>query len=772
MANIALKTSMKTDLIEMIKGNLSESNRYYFFVSKVLPYEDDAATTTIAESDSNPPSIRESTRSVYDAMRSILFMKRISSDNLRIVIARRDWASGTIYDEYSETTDMSGKAYYVMTSEYNVYKCLKRGSVSSTVMPTGKSSSAISLVDGYTWKYIYTVPEDYLGFITLDYIPVFVGNEKFPDQRLVESVAKPASIDRISIDSTLSPEFPKAFRGSGKFCTNIPSFFADTGRIANVVGSTYITLDVAGEIPSDQGNSYFNNYAIHVISGSGIGQYFRILNFYKAGSGSSYYYANVHPSIDRPLVPGNSVLKMVPYVVVDGDGEDAVVIPSVSSGQKIFALNLIKPGINYTYAKPRVVSEAGSAEIGSQVLQFNDSISASLSIPIGHGANAIKELGGANLMIAVDIESVEGGKISARNDYRQFGIVKNPSLYGGITLVGSEEIISLNALIKKEASKKDAYTVATFPVGNYIIGKETNSTARILGSERIPGSNYHRIYLTDVSGNFRFSNPNSLTSRVYFDSSYSPSSPLATGDNAYQYISNAGITLTAQGKIRAYSMSEGTILIDTSYGAFQSDLNISFGSASGLTASSILDVDQDHGEMLGQYIRGTTSGSAFLTFGGNENFGWLASSEFIPSQVVEGGEYRATTRLNLQTSSGSFTDRQIASTNCIDGKLKQTDSTTLKLTTADIVDFFVPNGSGTTGTIHLTNLTGIFNSTDRLSFMPYGSTAETNLTTVSITSIQQPEVEVGSGELLYIENVRPVERNAEQSEEFKIVIGF
>jgi len=770
MANIALKTSMKTDLIEMIKGNLSESNRYYFFVSKVLPYEDDAATTTIAESDSNPPSIRESTRSVYDAMRSILFMKRITTDNLRIVIPRRDWTSGTFYDEYSETTDMVGKAYYVMTGEYNVYKCLKAGTVSSSIMPTGKSSSPITLADGYTWKYIYTVPEDYLGFITLEYIPVFIADEKSADQRLVESQAKAGSIDRISIDSTISPVFSKTFRGT-KFCTNVPSFFTDTGRTANLAGSSYITFDVAGEVPSDQGNSYLNDYAIHVVSGNGIGQYFRIINFHKAGSGSSYHYANVHPTIERTLVPGNSVLKVVPYIVVDGDGSDAVVVPITTSGQKIFGLNLIKPGINFTYAKPRVVSEATSGDIGAGVLQLNNTMTASLSIPIGHGANAVKELGSSDLMIAVDIESIEGGKISTRNDYRQFGIIKNPLLYGGLTLAGSEEVLSLNALIKKEPSKKDTYLSTTFPVGNYIIGRETNSTARILGSERISGSDYYRIYLTDVSGNFRFSNPNSLATRVYFDSTYTPSSPLATGDNAYQYVSNQGFTLTAQGKVRTYDMSEGTIVIDTSFGAFQSALNISFGSASGLTASSIIDVDQEHGEMLGQYVRGTNSGSEFLTFGGNENYGRLASSQFVPTQVDDAGEYRATTRMNLQTS-GSFIDRQIAGSNCIDGKLKQTDSTTLKLTTADIVDFFVSNGSGTTGTIHLTNLTGSFNSTDRLSFIPYGSTAETSLTTVSITSIQQPEVRVGSGELLYIENVRPVERNAEQSEEFKIVIGF
>ena len=57
-------------------------------------------------------------------------------------------------------------------------------------------------------------------------------------------------------------------------------------------------------------------------------------------------------------------------------------------------------------------------------------------------------------------------------------------------------------------------------------------------------------------------------------------------------------------------------------------------------------------------------------------------------------------------------------------------------------------------------------------FTPSGTTNETELTSISINNIQNSDIDIGSGELLYIENVRPVERNIEQTEQFKIVIGL
>ena len=77
--------------------------------------------------------------------------------------------------------------FYVITDEYNIYKCIRTGradngsTVASTVKPTGTSATAlVSTSDtgagtgrGYLWKYITTVSAaDTIKFVTSDFIPV------------------------------------------------------------------------------------------------------------------------------------------------------------------------------------------------------------------------------------------------------------------------------------------------------------------------------------------------------------------------------------------------------------------------------------------------------------------------------------------------------------------------------------------------------------------------------------------------------------------------
>ena len=176
----------KTDLIEAIRSMVSQSNDYYLFVSRATPYEDDSTTTAVVESDTNPPASKDSSRFGYDAIRNMLFMKRIRPYNLRLVVPRIDWTYGTAYTAYSETADLTDSDYYVLTTDYNVYKCMGSNGASQ-IMPTGKSTEVITLSDGYKWKYIYTIPEDYLGHLTLDYIPVFLAGDAYPDQKEVQN---------------------------------------------------------------------------------------------------------------------------------------------------------------------------------------------------------------------------------------------------------------------------------------------------------------------------------------------------------------------------------------------------------------------------------------------------------------------------------------------------------------------------------------------------------------------------------------------------------
>jgi hypothetical protein len=774
MANTALKSIFKTDLIELIKDVLTESNRYYLFVSRAEPYENDPNTTAV-ESDTNPPSIQESSRHVYDTMRQSIFLKRIQRDNIKLIVPRIDWTYGTVYTAYSETTDMGGKDYYVFTTENNIYKCMGANGA-STVMPTGKSTSVIKLSDGYSWKYIYSVPEDYLGHLTLDYIPVFLAGEEYPDQKEVQNAAKPASIDYVSMNSSLSPTFSKIYKSERFFTKN--NTIDDLGLTSNAAGSTIVTFNFAGEV-DDPVNGYWNNYAIHVTSGPGIGQYMRIVDFKKGGNaGGSYYYAEVYPALDRKVTalsevsdPSNaSKMKIVPYVVIDGDGENGSIIPITSFSKRIVNAVVANSGRNYTAAKPRVVSDSGSASIGSQITTFNNAFTVSLSTPLGHGYSAIKEFNPASLMIVTELDGTEDGKMSVRNDYRQFGLIKTPYLYGGMTLAGDDQEFSLMAKVIKQPSKGVTYTFSTFATDNYIMGKETRATARIVGSEKLPGSRFYRLFLSDVVGDFRFSDDASSKSRVYFGSTFT--APFGTGDVARQYQNQVGATLSAYGTISSYDLYDKSLVIDTTYGSFTSGKGIYFGTISGYTleSSQIVNIDEEFGEQLLQVSFGGVSGSEFLTFGEDEIFGRMASTELIPTVTKDAGEYDLTTKVTIVAAS-QMSDGVLASNSAADGTILQTDSDSLRKVTGDIIDFKVPGGLGFTGTLYMTNVKGQFNSTDPLKFTPYGSTAENSLV-VTIDSITNPDIKVGSGQVLYIENVRPIQRNIEQSEEFKIVIGF
>ena len=775
MANNALKTTLKTDLIELIRGNIAESSNYYLFVSRSSPYTDVASTTSVLESDTNPPSLGESSRNVYDTFRNILFIKRIRPDNMRLIVPRVDWESGEVYTAYTETTDMAGEPFYAMTTDYNVYKCMGSNG-SSNIMPTGKSSHVVTLSDGYSWKYLYTIPEDFLSFVTLEYIPVYLADERFPEQKQVQTTAQPGSIDSVSINASLSPTFDKIYRTDRFLTNNNTDMQAQLGFQANLAGTTHISFNTTGE-QDDPAVGFWNDYAIHITSGAGIGQYFRIVNFKKGGAGNSYFYADVYPAISRDLVavadsnPTDATkFKIVPYVVVDGDGDDAVVVPTTSTAKKITGLSIVNSGSQYTYAQPRVVTENASISIGSAVGLLNASMSSSLSTPLGHGSSAIREFGSANLMMVVEIEDNENGKLSVRNDYRQFGILKSPYLFGGETYAGSEEDVALKALVKKQPSKDDLYDAETFVIGNSVIGKETHATARILNSESIPGSRFHRLYLTDVVGNFRFANDASLFSRVYFDDTFAGT--LVTGDNAFQYTGTVGVTLSAAGTVISYDLTEGDLLLDTTFGAFTAGKSIYFTAGSTLQSSSILDVDEDLGELLGQVTFGVTSGSEFLTFGGDEVFGRMGSTSLVPVVVEDVGEYRLTTKVTIVSSGSPYNDGVVMGSAALDGTLTQTNSTTLKKVTGTVIDFTVAGGLGMTGVVHLSNVTGTFNTSNALVFTPYGTTADANITSTTINTIENSEVTIGSGELLYIENVRPISRNLEQFEEFKIVIGF
>ena len=171
MASIYTK-SMQILNAEQFKTAIADNHEpyVYFTFGKVDSWPNESSPTT-------PVSSVDTFQQVW---KNMIGAKKIQGNDVRLAIRRFDWTSGTVYTVYSasvEDLDMNDPTvkFYVVTDEWNVYKCLGNNNESpSTVKPTGINTYiAEQTSDKYLWKYMYTLTdEEKLRFTTANYIPV------------------------------------------------------------------------------------------------------------------------------------------------------------------------------------------------------------------------------------------------------------------------------------------------------------------------------------------------------------------------------------------------------------------------------------------------------------------------------------------------------------------------------------------------------------------------------------------------------------------------
>ena len=143
--------------------------------------------------DTSPLTPIDSVSQEFHTFDDLLAAKRVTSSDVSVVIPRRNWATGTVYDYYrhdyghyvtgstssvvtadSGATALYDATFYVLNSNNNVYKCLDNNSgTNSTVEPTGTSTSVLSTADGYKWKYMYSLSAaQQTNFLSTDFMAV------------------------------------------------------------------------------------------------------------------------------------------------------------------------------------------------------------------------------------------------------------------------------------------------------------------------------------------------------------------------------------------------------------------------------------------------------------------------------------------------------------------------------------------------------------------------------------------------------------------------
>ena len=386
--------------MDSITNQSPDSSVYYIVLGNVYPYPDEPTPIV-------PPDNEQYLK--YDVHRKFVGGKKITSGDVSLVAPRYNWTSGIVYSMYRDADiDMYDRPFYVVTNEYNVYKCLynNKGSA-STIKPTGFSTTPFTTSDGYTWKYMYTITlGDADKFMTALHIPVknissTDGSAESDRQFAVQNASVNGAIEVVETVN----------EGSGYAQLN--------NGVVESASRNSIKLSLVNS-PSPIDN-FYNGSSVYVLSGTGSGQLRRIIDY----SGSTKT-LTVNTAFSVVCNTDSRVI-LSPTVTIIGDGRGAKAYAQVdTSTGAISNVSIVDVGSKYTRAEAIITANSihGSGATANVIIS-----------PIGgHGSDSVRELFADKVMINAQFDGNEGvsangnGYIPSNTEFRTITVLKNPML--------------------------------------------------------------------------------------------------------------------------------------------------------------------------------------------------------------------------------------------------------------------------------------------------------------------------------------------------------
>lgn len=398
MANFYTSKKLSFNNAEQFKESFYEPEPTtvgYVFIGNHVPYANEASPNSIVDSVSDE-------KSVWD---NIFAAKKITGNDVELVVPRINWATGTKYQQFDDRTDLntllttngSSQPMYVITSGRNVYKCLSNNaSANSTVEPTGDYTTAngtIATADGYIWKYLYNVTPSN-KFLTTSWVPAPVSTSKL-DYNVSPTGPIDGEITSISV-----------INGGSGYDDPVANVFAfSAGSLTIGVGvTTNITANMSVTGTGIAGGTL-------VSSVDTINKIITLSTATSAAGGGT----------------GNNVT-FGTRVYIQGDGTGLEASTTIANGA-ISKVTVDVVGTGYSYANATIYGSGTGAN--THVI---------IPSKWGHGFNPAKELDAVNVMIVERIGSVdatEGGLISTDTSFRQYGLLRDPYKYGNSSPVNS-----------------------------------------------------------------------------------------------------------------------------------------------------------------------------------------------------------------------------------------------------------------------------------------------------------------------------------------------
>ena len=786
--------------------NSFADNDYFVYAARHIPY---ANSDTIIPTPNN--SIRVVDTDVYDNM---IFAKKVSSADVVHMAKKNLWESNTHYSMYDHLDgDLETKNFFITVdddTEYNVWKCLFNKStdtinVNSTVAPSRVGSAAdlnpVETGDGYVWKYMYTITKtQYEKFATSQYIPITAN-------AAVIAGATRGTIEVIKVED------------------------AGAGYDNYIASATLLTSDVTVEgIPTFYGapataaaiDDYYQGCVIKMTSGVAVGEYKRIVNY--EGTAAQKKFILDSAFINTPSA--GDTYEVYPYAFVWGDGEEStpaegIVYIDAASTNSINRVELLAVGENYRKAEsyvselpitipPSIFDETYiqlPAVISSASYFSPASLRPIISPKNGHGSDPYNELFAKRVCLSAKFNNSESGIIPIENDFRQVGLIKNATFtkvdmniantvgpgfsigekvyqYRKLKLHGNVSITAANTTIQKRAFGllSNTATIVSGGVGydsaanNQLVFNNSGTngtgaigtfatTANVITSVTISntGSGYTSAPIigfdaaaggSNGSITIALANPDAPT----YKDAFSVGDYVLVTDGSNNYIS------TVANVPEDYRIT--TANTSSSFTANNCEISAIIVQASGVVAFS------GSGQIELSNVAGVfTSGSRIIGVGG------MSGDTVIPVSGTT-ATITGTPEINDRVASSFEYSRQLTrlvGTFSVGGVPFLEDE---EIQQESLIAYAQPRGrvhhldeiDGASDILWISNKSGIFNLDARGVRDIAGVVSSAELS--PLLNKYNGDFVVGSGEVLYLENLDPIARNDNKSEIIKIVLEF
>jgi hypothetical protein len=747
---------------------------YYVFLGNHLDY----ANSTIMQP---VDSVSETTVDIY---KNMIYGKRVAANDIKLMIPRNDYEANKVYDMYDDQMGESNLAlfnsnYYAVVNAdafYHVFKCLDNNSGSnSTVKPEFSEVDAqdefYQTSDGYVWKYMYSTDSSTVGrFATTDFFPVV-------ENTAVTAAASDGLINVIKVEH--------AGRGYDNYCNGVFRF-TDLR-----IDSNPKKYSINSALTAPLIEQFFKDCFIYITSGTGMGQYAKIVDYQTNSTVKAITLLNefaVAPAAD-------STFEITPGVQINGDGTQtseavarAIVNETSNSIQKIELLNL---GGGYKFATASVLAHP-SVSVANTAL-----VRPIFSPPGGHGKDAAAELGSTRLCISTKFSNADIG-IPVTNDYRTIGLLQDP--------IFANVVINYTSSTGTFLPTETVYSVSGVRISDTVV---INTTSSIITSDadfvnQLSAGEY--VYFSTTSG-YQLAVVNSVTNSSYMTIT---SNGLYADDSASLYKTNMGSKLTSvdlthtalTGNVSINTTSanivgNGTAFLTELVGN-SSQLFVYGNSSGGGVLKKVVSVaDDTHAtlESNGTFANATAKAQVInYTINSNTIAGVQSSSGIVTT--VSAGSLRVSNVAGIFKTDDFIIGADSGATGVVtyverNGVAKSFDTfiqmnkyiatPTAGSFNLDEIVFQSETGSfaeqyataymhsiidnDSTIECYVTDQLGVFNLSNNI--IGYSSEASAD-----VTNKYSPELVPGSGKVLFIEKIDPINRTDTSTETIKFIFEF